>query len=151
MSRFIVRRACGYVLHRLLAHPAAAKILKHPKNLEAFFQMLDTTFRNALEFRNTTWLIPNIETVPLLKQYGVASTIVDEPLLPPEIHLIADFAYFRWQGKGKNIWFDYQYNEEELQPWVPKIQKTANNVKKAYGHFNYNGYAQKTVHYCLKR
>ena len=83
------------------------------------------------------------ETFALLKQYGVAYTIVDEPLLPPEVHLTADFAYFRWHGKGEDIWFDYRYSEEELEPWVPKVQEVANNVKKVYGYFNnhYHGYA----------
>ena len=115
----------------------------NPRNLEAFFQMLDSSFRYAVEFRNHTWLLPAAETFDLLKQYGVAYTIVDEPLLPPEVHLTADFAYFRWHGKGENIWFDYRYSEEELNSWVPKVEETSNNVKKIYGYFNnhYHGYA----------
>jgi uncharacterized protein YecE (DUF72 family) len=115
----------------------------NPRNLEAFFQILDPSFRYAVEFRNITWLIPATETFDLLKRYEVAYTIVDEPLLPPEVHLTADFAYFRWHGKGEDIWFDYQYSEEELQPWVPKVKETADKVKKVYGYFNnhYHGYA----------
>jgi uncharacterized protein YecE (DUF72 family) len=115
----------------------------NPKNLESFFQILDPSFRYAIEFRNLTWLLPATETFDLLKQYEVAYTIVDEPHLPPEVHLTADFAYFRWHGKGENIWFDYRYAEEELNPWVPKLEETANSVKKVYGYFNnhYHGYA----------
>jgi uncharacterized protein YecE (DUF72 family) len=62
----------------------------------------------------TTW--------ELLKKYGIAYANMDEPLLPPEVHLTADFAYFRWHGKGKRPWFDYRYEKEELEPWVPKIE-----------------------------
>ena len=113
----------------------------NPENLEAFFNLLDLTFKYAVEFRNPTWL--RDETWKLLKAYGVAYTIVDEPLLPPEIHLTADFAYFRWHGKGEKIWFDYRYTGEELDIWVPKVLETAKNTKKVYGYFNnhFHGYA----------
>jgi uncharacterized protein YecE (DUF72 family) len=83
------------------------KYVYNPQNLEAFFQMLDPMFRYAVEFRNLTWLMPATKTFELLKQYEVAFTIVDEPLLPPEVHLTTDFAYFRWHGRGDEIWFDY--------------------------------------------
>jgi uncharacterized protein YecE (DUF72 family) len=125
----------------------------NPKNLEAFFQILDPTFRYAVEFRNLTWLLPSTETFPLLKRYGIAYTIVDEPLLPPEVHLTADFAYFRWHGRGEDIWFDYRYSEEELQPWIPKIEETAKNAKKLYGYFNnhYHGYAPENCLHMLEK
>jgi uncharacterized protein YecE (DUF72 family) len=115
----------------------------NPKNLQDFFAMLDLRFRYAVEFRNLTWLMPKTETFRLLEQYGVAYTIVDEPLLPPEVHLTTDFAYFRWHGKGQDIWFDYKYSSDELEPWVPKVLDAAGRVKKVYGFFNnhYHGYA----------
>ena len=119
------------------------KYVYNPQNLEAFFQMLDPMFRYAVEFRNLTWLMPATKTLELLKQYEVAFTIVDEPLLPPEVHLTTDFAYFRLHGRGEEIWFDYLYKEEELTPWVPKVQDAAKKVKQVYGYFNnhYHGYA----------
>jgi uncharacterized protein YecE (DUF72 family) len=111
------------------------------ENLEAFFKLLDPLFKYAVEFRNVTWL--REETWTLLKDYKVAYTNVDEPLLPPEVHLTADFAYFRWHGKGDKIWFDYKYNDEELDSWIPKVLETAKSAKKVYGYFNnhYHGYA----------
>lgn len=119
------------------------KYTYNPENLEAFFKLLDPMFRYAVEFRNITWLLPETVTFELLEQYGVAYTIVDEPLLPPEVHLTTDFTYFRWHGKGEDIWFDYRYSEEELDTWIPKVQETSNKVKKVYGYFNnhYHGYA----------
>jgi len=113
----------------------------NPDNLEDFLQLLDPTFKYAVEFRNATWL--NDETWKLLKTYEVAYTIVDEPLLPPEIHLTADFAYFRWHGKGEKIWFDYSYSSKELDSWVLKVLETSKSVKTVYGYFNnhYHGYA----------
>ena len=74
--------------------------------LESFFRILPREFRFAVEFRNVTWL--NEETYPLLEKYNVAYCNVDEPLLPPEVHVTTDFAYFRWHGHGINPWFDYR-------------------------------------------
>ena len=119
------------------------KYTYNPENLESFFQMLDPTFRYAVEFRNVTWLMPQTRTFKLLEKYRVANTNVDEPLLPPEMHLTADFAYFRWHGHGENIWFDYRYSKDELEPWVPKVEEATGKGKKVYGYFNnhYHGYA----------
>lgn len=115
----------------------------NPQNLEAFFELLDPVFRYTVEFRNLSWMVPQTQTFELLKKYNVAYTVVDEPLLPPEIHLTADFAYFRWHGHGERIWFDYRYSKEQLDEWAPKVQQTAGKVKKIYGYFNnhYHGYA----------
>ena len=125
----------------------------NPGNLEAFFQMLDPTFRYAVEFRNLTWLMAETKTFELLEKYGVAYTNVDEPLLPSELHLTADFAYFRWHGRGEDIWFDYRYSKEELEPWVSKVEEAASKVKKVYGYFNnhYHGYAPENCLQLLER
>ncbi|RLE85720.1 MAG: hypothetical protein DRJ39_01175, partial [Thermoprotei archaeon] len=29
-----------------------------------------------------------------------------------------DFAYIRWHGRGKRIWYNYKYRVEELRKWV---------------------------------
>jgi hypothetical protein len=70
-------------------------------------------------------------------------------LLPPEVQVTADFAYFRWHGHGTRPWFNYRYKAEELEPWVPKVRKVAKGVKKVYGYFNnhFHGYA---VENCLQ-
>ena len=115
----------------------------NPDNLEVFFQMLDPMFRYAVEFRNLTWLVPNTKTMDLLKKYNIAYTIVDEPLLPPQVHITSDFSYIRWHGYGKKIWFDYKYSIEEIEKWAPKVREIAKKTKKVFGYFNnhYHGYA----------
>jgi len=70
------------------------------------------------------------ETWALLEKYRVAYTIVDEPLLLPEIQVTSNIAYFRWHGHGIRPWYNYRYQIEELEPWVPKIKKTAGKVGK---------------------
>jgi len=113
----------------------------NPENLEAFFKMLPAQYKFAAEFRNLSWI--REETWRLLSKYSVAYVNVDEPLLPPDIHLTTDFAYFRWHGRGDKPWFDYKYSTEELEPWIPKIREASAQVKKVYGYFNnhFHGYA----------
>jgi uncharacterized protein YecE (DUF72 family) len=110
-------------------------------HLESFFKILPLDFKFAVEFRNLSWM--RSETWDLLKKYKVAYTIVDEPLLPPEIYITSSIAYFRWHGHGENPWFNYRYSKEELEPWIPKVKESSEKVKKLYGYFNnhFHGYA----------
>jgi len=119
----------------------------NPEQLEDFFKLLPSHVRFAVEFRNLSWMKP--ETWQLLEKYKVAYTIVDEPLLPPEVHVTSDFAYFRWHGRGSRIWFDYEYSAEELEPWVPKVKAVAGKVEKVFGYFN-NHYRGNAVKNCLQ-
>ncbi len=118
-----------------------------PEHLEKFFQVLPAEFKFAVEFRHLSWM--KNETWKLLRAHDVAYTIVDEPLLPPELQVTSDFAYFRWHGHGTRPWFDYRYEIEELKTWVPKVEKVSKEVKKVYGYFNnhFHGYA---VENCLQ-
>jgi len=113
--------------------------------MESFFSRFPPKFRLAVEFRHRSWM--RDETWRLLEKYRVAYTIVDEPLLPPEVHVTSDIAYIPWHGKGEQPWYNYHYKKEELQPWVPKVKETAQKVGKVYGYFNnhYHGYAVKNA------
>lgn len=115
--------------------------------LERFLKVLPTQVKFAIEFRDVSWL--KDETWKVLRKYGVAYTIVDEPLLPPEVKITSDIAYFRWHGKGARPWYNYLYKKEELEPWVPKLKEVAERVDRVYGYFNnhFHGYA---VQNCLQ-
>lgn len=118
-----------------------------PNHLESFLTVLPHGYKYAIEFRHKTW--SRDETWKILGKYNVAYTIVDEPLLPPDVHLTADFAYVRWHGHGERPWYNYHYSEEELENWVPKIKEVEREVKTLYGYFNnhFHGYA---VENCLR-
>jgi uncharacterized protein YecE (DUF72 family) len=118
-----------------------------PDQLEDFFKILPTHVKFAVEFREQSWM--REETWKLLEKYHVAYTIVDEPLLPPEVHITSNIAYFRWHGRGARPWYNYRYRPEELEPWPQKIKEAAEKVEKVYGYFNnhYHGYA---VENCLQ-
>ncbi|MBD3204747.1 DUF72 domain-containing protein [Candidatus Bathyarchaeota archaeon] len=107
---------------------------EHMGNLEDYLEVLPSNYEWAVEFRDNSWLVP--ETFDLLSQHNVAYTIVDEPLLPPELHFTADFSYIRWHGRGTNLWYDYEYSEEQLEDWVPKVEEIESKTRRTYGYFN---------------
>ena len=127
------------------------KYLFNLDGLESFFNLLDPVFKYAVEFRSLSWM--RDETWDLLKKFDVAYTVVDEPLLPPEVHLTSDFAYFRWHGRGENPWFDYRYSKAELEAWVPRVEEASRKVKKVVGYFNnhFHGYAPENCLYLIER
>jgi len=134
-------KASGKLGCLLIQLPPSFVYERDHENLETFLQMLPKGYEFAAEFRDHSWM-RNV-TWELLRRHNVAYCIVDEPLLPPEVHLTADFAYFRWHGRGTRPWYDYRYSREELEEWVPRVENTRNKVDKIYGYFNnhYHGYA----------
>ncbi len=118
-----------------------------PARLEDFLKILPTNLKFAVEFRDPSWM--RNETWTLLEKYKIAYTNVDEPLLPPEVHVTSDIAYFRWHGRAKRPWYNYRYDRKELEPWIPGIRESSRKVKTVFGYFNnhFHGYA---VENCLQ-
>jgi len=109
--------------------------------IHRFLDVLPRNFTFALEPRNKSWM--RMEAFDLLRAKGVAYTIVDEPLLPPDLHVTSSAAYLRWHGHGTDPWYNYHYSEEELKTWVPRVQQVASQSETVYGFFNnhFHGYA----------
>lgn len=112
------------------------------KKLGDFLEKVQNNVRFAVEFRNKSWLGKE-EVSELLKKHGVAQTIVDEPLLPPNTNVTTNFAFVRWHGHGKRPWYNYRYSEKELEPWVTRINNISKKVDEVYGYLNnhYKGFA----------
>lgn len=125
----------------LIQLPPSFQYPQDQKNLAAFLEILPQSYDFAVEFRNLSWM--RDDTWRLLTKHEVAYCIVDEPLLPPDVQVTTDFAYFRWHGHGSRLWYDYHYSQPELQAWVPRIEDTRDRVSKIYGYFNnhFHGYA----------
>ena len=109
--------------------------------LKAFLGVIPEDVRFAIEFRNPSWL--REETWSLLRSANAANVIVDEPLLPPDTVVTADFAFIRWHGRGSRPWYNYRYSESELKVWVPKVKEVSGRVNRTYGYFNnhFKGFA----------
>src|SRR5207244_10683865 len=106
-----------------------------------FLDVLPRDFTFALEPRNKPWM--TMAAFDLLRAPGVAYTIVDEPLLPPDLHVTSAIAYLRWPGHGQDPWYNYRYSEEELKSWVPRVQQVASQAETVYAFFHnhFHGYA----------
>lgn len=109
--------------------------------IHRFLDTLPRAFTFALEPRNKSWM--TMEAFDLLRSTGVAYTIVDEPLLPPDLHVTSSLAYVRWHGHGSDPWYNYRYSEDELTSWVPRVQQVAGQAETVFGFFNnhFHGYA----------
>ena len=114
---------------------------RHDNLLENFLAVLPHRYDYVVEFRHKSWM--NAETWKILSKYQAAYCIVDEPLLPAEVHITSDIGYIRWHGHGEKPWYDYQYSQQQLQEWVPKIETVRENTSKTFGIFNnhFHGYA----------
>lgn len=107
----------------------------------------------AVEFRHASWLAENErpQALKLLKRYGIAYVCVDEPQgfdssVPPMLATTADLAVVRMHGHNQETWekknistaerFRYLYTHQELEAWVPRIQKLAAEARETHVVFN---------------
>jgi uncharacterized protein YecE (DUF72 family) len=111
------------------------------ERLESFLSILPDKPRFAVEFRHGSWL--REETFKILSAHRVAYVIVDEPLLPPDVHVTSEIAYLRWHGRGDRPWFNYKYSQQQLEEWVPRVNEVVGKAEKVLGYFNnhFHGYA----------
>ncbi|MFX1316297.1 MAG: DUF72 domain-containing protein [Promethearchaeota archaeon] len=98
----------------------------------------------VVEFRHKSWM--DTETFNYLKDNLITYCAVIEPLLPPRMDITnPEFAYIRFHGYGKKIWFDYFFREEEIKNWAQSIKSVIPRVEKMGIYFNnhFSGYAAK--------
>jgi uncharacterized protein YecE (DUF72 family) len=105
-----------------------------PVTVRKFYERLPADLPVAVEFREPSWLSP--ESMDLLREFRLAYVVVDEPMLPIRLEITAPFAYVRWHGHGRPVWYDYTYAPDELSGWVPRVQALAERTEKVYGFFN---------------
>lgn len=112
--------------------------------------------RVSVEFRHRSWLEGDHvgELLETLNQAGLALTVVDEPQLGsgsvPTVVAVTDpgLSVVRFHGRNYKKWyakvkttaerFDYLYNEQELQEWVPRVSELARQAQAVHVLFNNN-------------
>jgi uncharacterized protein YecE (DUF72 family) len=123
-------------------------------------EMLERTRRRlgdlpvAVEFRHGDWLssAQRERTFALLRENEMSYVIVDEPQgfassVPPDIAITAPrLAVLRLHGHRNETWekrgvtaverFRYLYDEQELTPWVPRIEEIAGESDHVHVVFN---------------
>jgi len=136
LARFLevlapLRRAGRFVAALLQLPPS---LPFDPGVTRAFYATLPSDLPVAVEFRERSWLAP--ASYALLREHGLANVVVDGPHLPIATEVTAPFAYVRWHGHGRPVWYDYTYSAEELGAWVPRLRELAASTAAVYGFFN---------------
>ncbi|MDP3936789.1 MAG: DUF72 domain-containing protein [Deltaproteobacteria bacterium] len=127
--------------------------------LRKFLPQLPEGYRFALEIRNKAWLNPAF--LGLLRDHGVAYTLVDHPWMPRIGEVMdnldpatADFAYVRWLGDRRGIekkttsWEKLIVDRSrEMEAWVPALRDLLGRNMTIYGFFNnhYAGHAPGSI------
>lgn len=118
-------------------------------------------FRLAIEFRNGTWMSERnrAETLAFLRENQLVYVSVDEPQgfktsIPPVATATSDLAMVRFHGRNAETWmkqtqtaaerFKYQYSDNELGEWVPRIRSLAEDSDEVQVLYN-NCYADFAV------
>jgi uncharacterized protein YecE (DUF72 family) len=108
----------------------------------------------AVEFRHRGWLAGRLaqRTLAFLEEHGLAYVMVDEPQgtessVPPVAAVtFRQLAILRLHGRRTETWdrpgatvaerYRYLYTPEELEEWVPKVLKVAQQTEAVHVLFN---------------
>ncbi len=120
----------------LLIQLAPSFAFKEKQSLESFFGLLPRHLHFAVEFRHESW--NRQETWDLLEEFNIANTITDSPLefLSKVVITATTHSFVRWHGHGKSVWYNYRYSENELRPWLGKLNQIESQVPVTYAYFN---------------
>ncbi|HOK09785.1 MAG TPA: DUF72 domain-containing protein [Candidatus Hydrogenedens sp.] len=130
-----------------------------PENRKYLAELISSlyTLPVAVEFRHKSWFHPQV--LAGFRQRAIAFCNIDQPLvdsycLPPTEEVTAEFAYVRFHGRNAEHWFseessrderyNYLYSEQELDPWVERIQNIRTKAKRVFILMN-NHFAGKAL------
>jgi len=110
------------------------------ERLEALLEILPREHRYTFEFRETSWITPDINRV--LRRYNAAFCIYELAGYHSPLEITADFAYVRLHGPtaGK---YQGSYTDAQLREWAKRIQEWAKALQAVYVYFDNDqaGYA----------
>jgi uncharacterized protein YecE (DUF72 family) len=120
------------------------------KSIEEFLDKLpNSSYEYAMEFRHPSWGTEG--PWEMLKHYSIAAVMTDSPQKEnlqflSDIIVTSDHSFIRFHGRNTkgHYWYNYLYSEEELKPWVEKVQQIRKQTKTLRIYFN-NHYGGKAV------
>jgi uncharacterized protein YecE (DUF72 family) len=112
------------------------------KNIEGFLDKLPSGYNYAVEFRHPSWRTEG--PWDMLKHYNIATVMTDSPakenleFLSEVTVTSPEHSFIRFHGRNTkgHYWYDYLYNEEELKPWVEKVEEVKKQTKVLRAYFN---------------
>src|SRR5205085_1350736 len=111
------------------------------KHVEKFLDRLPRQgYDYALEFRHPSWQTEG--PWEMLRHYNVAAVMTDSPdpnlQYLSNLSITADHSFIRLHGRNKGFWYNYLYNQDELDPWVEKVTniRKDSEVKRLRIYFN---------------
>ncbi|SRR5581483_1251823 len=110
--------------------PGAFK--KNAQRLDEFCASLPRGMRNAMEFRDCSWL--DDEIFGILRKHNVANVSLSSLGMPMNLDVTADFIYVRFHGLEGGAAHDY--TRAELEPWAVHLKSCARKNIDAFVYFN---------------
>ena len=101
--------------------------------LEAFLELLPRSFRYVFEFRDATWITPDIDD--LLRRFGAAFCIYELAGYRSPLTVTADFAYVRLHGPGPGK-YQNSYDDSCLRRWARRVESWAKTLAAVYIYFD---------------
>ncbi|MDR0448781.1 MAG: DUF72 domain-containing protein [Treponema sp.] len=117
------------------------KLLKYFKDVPA-----------AVEFRKSDWYTGKV--IEGMKKRNIPLVSLDMPELkglPPLMDVVtAPMAYVRFHGRNKEAWwgsnaheqYNYLYSDKEIEAWVDRIQRIAEQTKRILVYFNNHAFGK---------
>src|SRR5919109_4685370 len=120
------------------------------KNVEQFLDKLSNdSYDYSIEFRHPSWGTEG--PWEMLKHFNIAAVMTDSPAKEnlqflSDVIITANHSFIRFHGRNTkgHYWYNYLYSEQELKPWVEKVDKIREQTKILRIYFN-NHYGGKAV------
>jgi uncharacterized protein YecE (DUF72 family) len=117
--------------------------------LEDFLSDLPKGPRYAVEVRHGSWLGSDLPA--LLREHGVALTLIDYPRMPRLEEATADFAYIRWLGDRREFPSGHTYpkkdRDDDLMWWSGVVDRFLEEGRTvfAYANNHYQNHSPSTL------
>jgi len=103
------------------------------ERLEEFLIALPKAHRYVFEFRDESWLAPQV--FALLREHNAAFCIHDLGRMKIPLEITADFTYIRFHGPGEAK-YKGSYPDKALQEWARRISGWRSELSGIYVYFN---------------
>jgi uncharacterized protein YecE (DUF72 family) len=122
--------------------------------LEDFLPVLPGGVRYAVEVRHRSWLGSDLPA--LLREHGVALTLIDYPRMPRMDDATADFVYVRWLGDRREFPSGHTHarrdRTEDLEWWAERVDRFLSEGREvfAYANNHFQNHSPSTLEQFLK-